>query len=79
MEMKSKHTKMVTTYYAATMKELADGIMAKLGNPGLTVGPHPRSPAEAHRKGVIEGLESATSIVRNTIIIPNETDHEGRD
>jgi hypothetical protein len=59
---------MKTTYFAENLSSLADGIIERYGDPGLTPGPHPRSPAEAHRKGVIEGIRGAADVVRNAVV-----------
>ena len=59
---------MKTTYYAIDLTTLADGIIARYGKPGLMAGPHPRSPAEAERKGYLRGLKQAADMVRDSAV-----------
>lgn len=72
MSKERKFEEMTTHYYAATSGALADGIMKRYGKPGLTAGPHPRSPAEAERKGYLRGLRQAADMVRETTIGPRD-------
>ena len=57
-----------STYFAENLSQLADGIIKRYGNPGPSQGPHPRSPAEAYRKGVIDGIRQAVDLVRDAVV-----------
>tara|TARA_R110000744_G_scaffold197515_1_gene316764 strand:- start:2142 stop:2378 length:237 start_codon:yes stop_codon:yes gene_type:complete len=56
------------THFAEDLDSLADGIVARYGEPGLTTGPHPRSPAVAERLGYLRGLRQAAEMVRDSIV-----------